>query len=128
MTTQEVINHWTTPENFCTPRGDYYFNLNTDSKEVMTRKGCHDARLLMSLGRKLPSTKIHAQYWMKHDAAFDLISCHSIRPITAYFNELGIQPIFTFTKSKTFVRLTQESIAALRVAVASHFKITNNWS
>ena len=120
MTTSQVIKAWTVPTNFCEPRGDYYFNLHRGAEEVSTKQGKHDQYFLMDLGRKLPSTKLHAKYWL-NGCKFDLIGTHDILPMEDYFKMIGFTPDYRFAKSGCFVRLNNHD--ELNIYIKNYFKI-----
>ena len=120
MKTSEVLNAWTTPNNFCEPRNDYYFNLTSDS-DILTKERAHEQKFLMSLGRKLPGTKAHAKFWITNGCVFDVISTHDIKPFSSFCEKIGFTPDFTFTKSKIFVRLT--STEGFSEAIKKYYEI-----
>jgi len=109
MTTEQVIAEWSTPANYCEPRGCYYFDINATMERITTKPRKHDQYMLMRLGRKLPGTKVHANFWLRNGRVFDLVSIHEIRPIEDYGKMVGFEPAYKFTKSKGFVRLTNSN-------------------
>lgn len=120
MTTNDVLISWTNENNYCAPRNDYYFNLS-NNEDILTQTGKHDQKLLMDLGRKLPSNATHAKYWLKNGRIFDVIGTHDIKPFAAYCEKIGIEPIFKFTKSGTFVRLVNNT--EFNNAIKNHFSL-----
>ena len=120
MTTQQVIEAWSTPYNYCEPRDSYYFDLRTNAEYITTKPRKHDQYMLMRLGRKLPGTKVHANFWLRNGCVFDLVSTHEIRPIEDYAKMIGFTPDYRFTKSGIFVRLTNSN--ELNAAIKAYFK------
>lgn len=120
MNTQEVIDAWTKESNFCEPRNDYYFNLSTN-ESIVTVLAKRDQKFSMEIGRKLPGNATHAKYWIKEGLLFDTIGVHEIKPFAAYCEMIGIEPIFKFTKSQSFVRLVNNT--EFNDAIKNHFSI-----
>lgn len=120
MTTQQVISAWTTPDNYCQSRNDYYFNLSTGRSEIETKSRKRDQAMLMSLGRKLPGTVNHAKYWIANNCQLDVIMPSNIRAFAEYADMIGFVPTYKFTKSGGFVRVV--NLDELNRCIANYFK------
>lgn len=88
---------------------------------IESKKGSKNDRFLLTLGRLLPGTKIHAEFWIKNGNPVDCISGHQIWPVLKYCEKIGFVPEFHKTKSGNFVRIT--NVKELVEAVKKFFNI-----
>lgn len=126
MKANEVIEMFSTEYDICggtsKNAGKYYWQIAKERGDsIESKKGSKNDRFLLTLGRLLPGTKIHAEFWIKNGNPVDCISGHQIWPVIKYCEKIGFVPEFHKTKSGNFVRIT--NVKELVEAVKKFFKI-----
>lgn len=61
---------------------------------------------LMSLGRCFPSTKAQATFFITSGVCLDVLNVNDVMKVEALLNSHGLTGDYVYTKSKTWVRLT----------------------
>lgn len=80
----------------------YNFNCNT------YKAGSH-YKFIMRLGRCFPSTQAQAKYFISEGICLDVLNGDDVEKVEAILNKHGFEGDYKFTKSKTWVRLQNNS-------------------
>jgi hypothetical protein len=82
-------------------------NLKTDGYLFNTNEAPARShyKFLMSIGRRFPSTKEQAKYFVKNQIVFDVLNMDSAIKIDTLMKKHGFEGDFKYTKSQTSVRL-----------------------
>lgn len=63
-------------------------------------------KYVMSLGRVFPTTSAQAKYFLASGSSFDILNSKDVEIIESLLNKHGFKGNYQYTKSKTWVRLT----------------------
>lgn len=63
-------------------------------------------KFLMRMGRVLPTTKAQAKHFIQSKCEFGVLNSYDVGCIEAIFAECGKEGEYRYTKSRTWVRLT----------------------
>lgn len=111
MKANEVIEMFSTEDCICggtsSNAGKFYWQIAKERGDsIESKKGSKNDRFLLTIGRRLPGTKVHADFWIKNGHPIDCISELDIWPVLKYCEKIGFVPEFHKTKSGRFVRIT----------------------
>ena len=81
----------------------YNFNCNTQ------KAGSH-YKFIMRLGRCFPSTRAQAKYFISEGICLDVLNKDDVEKVEALLNKHGFEGDYKLTKSKTWVRLQNNSV------------------
>ena len=80
----------------------YNFNCNE-------RKSGSHYKLIMRLGRCLPSTQAQVRYFISEGISLDVLNGDDVEKVEAMLTKHGFEGNYKLTKSKTWVRLQNNS-------------------
>lgn len=80
----------------------YNFNCNTYPARS-------HYKFIMRLGRVFPTTKAQAKYFITEGISIDVLNGDDVETVETMLNKHGFEGEFVFTKSKTWVRLQNQS-------------------
>lgn len=63
-------------------------------------------KFVMSLGRVFPTTTAQAKYFLSSNSYIDVLNSMDVEIIESFLNKHGFEGNYQYTKSKTWVRLT----------------------
>lgn len=126
MKANEVIEMFSTEDRICIDTRNntnkYYWQIVKERGDsIESKKGSSYDRFLLTIGERLPGTKIHAEFWINNGFPVGCISDFDIWPVLKYCEKIGFVPEFHKTKSGNFVRIT--NVKELVEAVKKFFNI-----
>jgi len=66
-------------------------------------------KFIMTLGRAFPITKAQARYFVSENISLDVLNADDVEKVEFMLNKHGFEGNYKWTKSKTWVRLVNQS-------------------